>query len=77
MESHGRYSLASGSFCQIHHVFEVHKYSSEYQYFLFIIKEFSIVGVHVMVQQKNPTRNHEVAGSIPGLTQGVKDLVLP
>ena len=25
----------------------------------------------------NPTRNHEVAGKIPGLPQWVKDLVLP
>ena len=25
----------------------------------------------------NPTRNHEVADSIPGLDQRVKDLVLP
>ena len=25
----------------------------------------------------NPTSNHEVAASIPGLSQGVKDLVLP
>ena len=25
----------------------------------------------------NPTRNHEVVGSIPGLSQWVKDLVLP
>ena len=25
----------------------------------------------------NPTRNHEVAGSIPGLAQGDKDPVLP
>ena len=25
----------------------------------------------------NPTRNHEVAGSVTGLAQRVKDLVLP
>ena len=33
-------------------------------------------GVPVVAQRfTNPTRNHEVVGSIPGLTQWVKDLV--
>ena len=27
--------------------------------------------------EMNPTRNHEVAGSVPALAQGVKDLALP
>ena len=38
---------------------------------------FKIIGVPVVVQWlTNPTRNHEVAGSVPGLVQWVRDLVL-
>ena len=37
-----------------------------------------VFGVPVVAQwSTNPTRNHEVAGLIPGLPQWVKDLVLP
>ena len=38
----------------------------------------SIRGVPVVAQWlTNPTRNHEVAGSIPGLARWVMDLALP
>ena len=40
--------------------------------------DIKIFGVPVVVQWlTTPTRNHEVAGSIPALAQWVKDLALP
>jgi len=32
---------------------------------------------HRGTAEMNPTRNHEVVGLIPGLTQWIKDLALP
>ena len=32
---------------------------------------------HCGAAEMNPTRNHEVVGSIPGLIHWVKDLALP
>ena len=38
----------------------------------------SFLGIPVVAQWlKNPTRNHEVPGSVPGLAQWTKDLALP
>ena len=40
-------------------------------------KKTKNLGVPIMAQWlMNPSRNHEVAGSIPGLAQWVKDLAL-
>ena len=42
---------------------------------LFTFKVF--VSAHHGTEEMNPTRNHEVAGWIPGLDQWANDLALP
>ena len=43
-----------------------------------LMSKIQQVGVPVVAQWlKNPIRNDEVVGSIPGLAQRVKDLALP
>ena len=44
----------------------------------FLVYFIITFGIPVLAQWlTNPTRNHEVVGSIPGLAQWVKDLALP
>ena len=42
-----------------------------------VVKKVSSGSSHHGVAETNPTRNHEVMVSIPGLAQLVKDPVLP
>ena len=44
---------------------------------VFCVSEPAKRSSHRSAVEMNPTRNHEVVGSILGLTQWVKDLALP
>ena len=54
-------------------------YLAQYFFKLFsCILEDVVYGVPIVVQWlTNPTRNHEVAGSVPALAQWVNDPALP
>ena len=61
-----RWSCREGSRNRTWHIFDT---------YLTLIKAF---GAPVVAQWlRNPTRNHEVAGSVPALAQWVKDPALP
>ena len=47
-------------------------------FFVFFFKmRMTFWSSHRGTAEMNPTRNHEIVGSIPGLAQWVKDLALP
>ena len=57
-------------------MWSLHSLLSGIENLIYITKKITL-GVPVMAQWlTNPTRNHEVAGSISGLAQWVKDLAL-
>ena len=57
---------------------ETQKIISKLKIMIYYIVIKDIFGVPIMAQWlANPTRNDEVAGSIPGLTQWVGDPALP
>ena len=45
-------------------------------FFFYRIRTNNFRSSHLGTAERNPTRNHEVVGAIPGLTQWVKDPAL-
>ena len=64
---------------QSHNEIPLHTYQDGYNnfFFFFFLKQSKCWSSHCGTVEPNLTGNHEVAGSIPGLTQWIKDLALP